>query len=139
MQNIRPIIEQRIREQVPALREVAGAGSLSALLKSGQIVDSGAYVIRERKSAVDMASLDGLYQQIDLSFSVIIVVDNVADEKGADAEDASDALQESIKDALQGWAPTLDFEPMRYAGGELFSFLDGWHVWRERYTTKTFD
>ena len=134
MINIRPLIEQRLREQIPAFREVAGAADLSNILQ-GRINDSSCYVFEERRMAAENAMANIIRQRISQQFACVVVVRNVRDARGGDAQDVSAELQQSIQTALLGWEPGSTIEPLEYAGGSLVSFANGFFIWKESYKT----
>jgi len=137
MINIRPLIQQRIRSQVAAFKEVAGASDLASIL-AGRLADPGAYVFQQQQRAGDNESAVGLIQAVTQQIAVIIVVKNVKDSRGGDAADTSFVLQTAVQAALLNWQPHADFAALTYAGGALVSFVGGFHVWKDTFTTPTY-
>lgn len=137
MENIRPIIEQRIKTQVTDFREVAGASDLQSII-SGRITAPGAYVFRDKIRPDQSASIQSTVQQVFLDYAVVIVVSNLRDGRGSDADDISHSLQDDIRAALLGWSAYSGFTPFTFNNGDLISFAGGLHIWRDIYTTSTF-
>jgi hypothetical protein len=136
MINIRPLIEQRIKTEVPEFREVAGAVNLAAIL-SGRIEAPGCYVFKERETPEANAGLSDNFQILNLSFAVVIAVSNSRDQRGSDAADVSEVFQDAVKSALLGWIPNNKFTSLSYGGGALVSFAGGLYIWRASYLTST--
>jgi|LakMenE01Jun11ns_1017448.scaffolds.fasta_scaffold9631684_1 hypothetical protein len=136
MENIRPATQSRLKNNVTELKEVAGAASLAQILQ-GKKTDKGAYVFQTRESASSGLSTQLVIQNVDVQVSVVTTIYCVSDSMGGDAADASHDLRELIKAELIGWEPSVNFEPMEFAGGDLISFLDGFYVWRDNFTSRT--
>jgi hypothetical protein len=135
MINIRPPIEQRIREQVPDFAEVAGAVSLQAI-QQGLIPNKGCYVMLDRVTAGDNQTRNtDVTQKVMLSVAVVIVVKNVRDARGADAADTCAALQDQIHAALLGWRHSNEITPIEYQAGQLLSYSGGFYVWKDSFKT----
>lgn len=137
MSNLRPLIETRIRTQVPTLKEVAGAADMANIM-SGRLTDQGCYIFQERITATENHMVGTTIQRVAISFVVLIVVRNVRDARGADAADASYTLQASIKSALLGWSPDASADLLEYSGGALFSFSNGFFIWKDTFNTHQF-
>lgn len=134
---IRQAVEDRLREQLTALREVAGAASLDAVL-SGRVSAPAAYVFREAQQASPNEGANYISQRIGVRLGVVLVVRNVADPRQGDSSDEAEALAEQVRDALLGWAPADEAEPLEYAGGRLVSMQNGFYFWMDSYTTATY-
>lgn len=137
MINCRPLIEQRIKEQVTEFKEVAGSADLSNILQA-RVSDPGCYVFQERTVAKSNEMIGLTRQQVTIRFAVIIVVRNVKDSRGVDAADISALLQESVRIALLGWIPHDACDPIEYVDGNLVSFANGFFVWKDSYQTFQF-
>lgn len=137
MINIRPLIEQRLRAEIPAFKEVAGAAGLSNILQ-GRIADPGCYIFQERKTAETSALVGATMQRVTVLIAVVTVVRNVRDGRGADAADTSQEFQADIQTALLGWQPHESADPMEFVGGALVSFSNGFLIWKDTYKTYQF-
>jgi hypothetical protein len=135
--NLRPLIEARIRAEVPELKEVAGAADMANVM-AGRLTDSGCYIFQERVTATDSQLVGATMQRLAVSFAVLIVVRNVKDARGADAADASYTLQAALKTALLGWCPDASADPLEYSGGALVSFANGFFIWKDTFITHQF-
>ena len=137
MSNLRPLIESRIKAQIPAFKEVAGAADMTNIM-AGRLIDQGCYVFQERITATESQLVGATQQRLAVSFAIIIVVRNVKDARGADAADTSYALQASLKKALLGWSPDVNADLMEYSGGTLVSFANGFFIWKDTFNTHQF-
>ena len=135
--NLRPLIEARIRSQIPEFKDIAGAADLANVM-SGRLSDSGCYIFQERVTVTESDLVGATMQRLAVSFALLIVVRNVKDVRGGDAADASFLLQDLIKSALLGWAPDASTDPLEYSGGALVSFANGFFIWKESFVTHQF-
>jgi len=134
MENLRPLIEARIKAQVTAFKEVEGASDLQNIT-ANRLGDPGCYVFEESVSVSQSTLISKTMQQVTLIFAVVIVLKNVKDARGSDAADVSHGLQNSIRTALLGWQPHTAADPLEYSGGALVSFANGFFIWRDSYKT----
>lgn len=134
MINIRPLIEQRIRAQVTSLKEVSGASDLQSLL-SGRLSDNGCYIIPESDRASENTRVNAVAQRNAEQYSIIFIVRNVRDPRGADAADVCHDLRNAVLSALLNWAPNPDCEAFEKASGRLISFSNGFYIWQDVYRT----
>jgi hypothetical protein len=130
------LIEARLKT-IEAFKEVAGASDMTNIM-SGRLTDHGCYTFQERINATESVMVGATMQRLTVLFAVLIVVRNVKDTRGADAADASHTLQDHLKTALLGWSPDSTADPLQYSGGALVSFANGFHIWKDTYTTKQF-
>jgi hypothetical protein len=131
--NLRPLIETRLKT-ITDFKEVAGAADLANILQ-GRMSDPGCYVFEERETAGENSLATAVVQRVMQQFSVIIVVRNVKDSKGADAADTSYSLQASVITALVGWTPSANAEPLEYVSGSLVSFENGFLIYKNTFKT----
>lgn len=137
MQNLRPLIEQRIKTNVSGFKEVAGASDLASLLK-GRLSDTGCYVFQERDVATENKRINSVIQRNVEQYAVVIVIRNVRDPRGADAADVCYTFRKNISQFLLGWVPHVAAEQLEYAGGTLVSFQNGLYIWKASYRTAQF-
>jgi len=135
--NVRPLIQAQVLAAIPEFKEVAGASNLAAIVQ-GRLVDNGCYIFREKASPEASEMANGVMQRITTSIALVIVVRNVATASGVDADDASFKLQNKLKQALLGWVPEPNASPLHFSGGALVSFANGFHIWKDSYTTEQF-
>lgn len=134
MTTIRKAIENRIRDQVGALRHVAGAADLDSVMK-GRAVAPSAHVFEVSRTAKSNDLLMAVHQETTDSHAVVIVVANHRDASGSDSSDVCRLLRDQIASALIGWQPDPGFTEITYVGGSLASMHDNHFYWQEIYRT----
>lgn len=137
MNNLRPLIEMHIRASIPEFSEVLGASGLDNII-SGRLTNRGCYIFKASTVASPNNVINAIAQKVTLTFAVLIVVRNVLDIQGGDADDDSSELQESLQSCLVGWSPDGMAAPMTYGGGALVSFKNGLHIWKETFITQQY-
>ena len=137
MSNLRPLIEARIRSQIPAFKEVAGTVDMPNAM-AGRLSDHGCYIFKERETVTESHLVGATMQRVTVYFGLLIVVRNVKDARGADADDVSYTLQAALKTALLGWIPDASAEPLEYSGGVFVMFKNGFHLWKNTFNTHQF-
>lgn len=137
MINIRPLIEQRIKDTVPELTEVAGSSDLSTLL-TGRVSDGGCYIMPESDTATPNGRVNAVAQRNQEQFAVIFTVSDVRDPRGADAADVCNGLRAKVLSALLGWVPESSCEMVEKVNGRLISFTGGYFIWKDVYQTAQF-
>lgn len=131
---IRSLIEDRIRDQVAAAREVKGAASYTALADT-VIVDQGVYVVRLiRKPGENQTCGRAKHQDVHETYGVFVATKNVRSASGADSADENEVLCDAIQAALLGWPPVADGDSLAYAGGQMVDQRGNLFIWREMYT-----
>lgn len=132
MSTLRQLMELRLRAQITAFKEVAGAADLSSIL-TGRVSAPGCYIFTERDKADANNLLNGVSQRIVESMAIVTVVRNVRDARGTDADDENKALRKLVSTALLNWVASPEYEPMEYGGGQLISFSNGFHFYKSTY------
>lgn len=132
---IRAEVETRIQQQMPTLREVAGAASLPELL-AGRLNAPSVYVIAEKRAAKENPyGTSAVSQRIEQTLLCVVINRNVRDARGGDAADEADDLCATLRTTLVGWQPASAIEPIDYLGGQLLAFPNQFHIWAERFRT----
>lgn len=134
MINIRPLIEARIKAQIPDFKEVAGASDMASLF-AGRIADNGCYIIQDSERASPNTRINAVSQENTEHYAVLIVVRNVRDSRGSDAADVCHTLRAQVLTCLLGWEPDSTITPFEKVDGRLISFADGFYIWKETYKT----
>lgn len=134
MINIRPLIQDRIKAKVLAAKEVAGASSITEVIK-GRMANNGIYVFQVSDQAGNNSLINKVSQRDTEQYGVLFVVHNVKDARGADAADQCFALRAAALDALLGWTPDSSYEMLEKVSGKLISMVNGFYVWLDVYKT----
>jgi hypothetical protein len=131
---VRNLIEDRIRDQVPGLREVKGAASYLAL-EEGVLLDDSAYVVKLIRKPSENQTCGGFASQnVQETYAVFVSAKNVRTVTGADAADQAETRCAQIQAALLGWQPIAGADILTYAGGQLVDERAKIFIWRELYT-----
>ena len=136
MSTLRQLMESRLRAQIPAFKEVAGAADLNSIL-AGRVSAPGCYIFTERDTAGANTLVGAVSQRVTELMAIITVVRNVRDAQGADADDENKVLRSLVSTALLNWEPDATHEPMEYVGGSLVSFANGFLYYKSTYSTAT--
>lgn len=120
--NIEPIIAA-VRQRVPLFGErVFGAADWKSLPTKVNPDEPAAYVIPTREEAGELESVNGYRQTVTNVFSVTVIVDNSADERGQKALRQLETIRKALFLALLGWDrsnETDDFSPIVFESGYL--------------------
>jgi hypothetical protein len=130
---LRAQVEARIRDEVPDLREVDGAAGIANIM-AGRIADKGCYIFQKGSSASKNNLANRVSQRETIHLGVVLTVKNIQDARGADADDVSQALRDSIREKLLGWEPD-GYEPLEKVDGKLISFANGNYITLDTYST----
>lgn len=131
--NMAPIVA-RLSAQVSALAIVGGAAELAAATEA-LAASPAAFVLEEDTAARENQVVTEVHQRLDVTLGVYLAVKNAKDSRGESGQGDLETLRIATRDALLGWTPGGDVEPLTYAGGRLFSFQPGLIWWRESFRT----
>lgn len=128
-------IVAQLKTEVTDLKMVGGAADLSAATDS-VIQKPAAFVLpnSERASGSTTGTM-AVNQQNTVRFAVLIAVQNLRDKRGEKAQANLRSLRGSIMDALLGWQPDADFDPIEYGGGKLLQLSDQVLWWQDEFVT----
>lgn len=107
---------------------VAGAAQFKPLPENAALAVPCAFVIPLDDAPKDSMALNSVRQQLNDSFSVIVAVSNLADEKGQSGASNIHALRAALWSALLGWQPGPDYKGIAYEGGSLLA-MDRARLW----------
>lgn len=126
---------ERLREQVSDLRQVAGAAALAAAQEDLRSTPA-AYVIPLAEQAARNALIGGAHsQQIAVHFGVVLAARQLRDARGQAGHEELERLRSAVKDALIGWAPDEDHDPIEIVRGQLLALTDAILWWQDEYLT----
>ena len=118
----------RARTVATFASRIAGAAQFKTLPETAQLVVPCAYVIPMDDTPGESRSANVVRQPLTDSFSVVVAVSNVPDEKGQGGAASIHSIRAALWAALLGWQPTEDYEGVVYEGGSLLS-LDRARLW----------
>ncbi len=127
-------VADRIRAQVPDLRKVAGAAGFAAAREDLKALPA-AYVLPLGDSARPNTLAGGISQQVVERFGVILAAGNARDARGDAANAALEGLRGAVLQALLGYQPAAEYDPVQYGGGRLLMLDAGVIWWQLEFTT----
>lgn len=107
---------------------IAGASQFKLLPENASLPVPCAFVIPLDDAPKENMALNSVRQPLNDSFSVIVAVSNLADEKGQVGSSNIHALRAELWAALLGWQPGPDYKGVAYEGGALLS-MDRARLW----------
>lgn len=135
--DLAPIIA-RLRDEVPAFRQVGGAVDL-ALAMQGTVSRPAAFVLPARDVAAEnpFGSV-AVQHEVGARFGVLIAVDAVQPSRSAKAhDDVLRALRSSVLRALLNWQPYEDADGCEYVEGVLVQLgADSVLWWEDTYGSR---
>jgi hypothetical protein len=135
--NINPWIG-RIAEDVEAIKyRVYGAAELEVAIQQGQPrLMPAMYLVPSSERAAPNHLSTGLSQRVEVRFSVVTAIRNVADAVGGPSHEALRLLRIKTRAAIVGWSPNDElYDPTEFAQGQLLRFINGVLWWEDVYTT----
>lgn len=134
------LVIQQLRARAPMFgQRVAGAANFKVLPETAKLDVPAAYVIPLSEEPAAAASQNGYRQQVRDQLAVVVVLSNLAEERGQTAASSLEAVRVALFKALLGWQPTKDYDAMEFEGGQLlhldrarmyyqFEFAAGWEI-----------
>jgi hypothetical protein len=124
----------RLREAAGDLRKVGAAADLSAI-KGGHVPTPSAWVIPVSESAQDNETVGVVSQRVSSTVGIVMVVRNLRDTRGDEAQDDLAVIRQQIRDALLGWSPGNEYDPATFSRGRLISLDDQVLWWQDEFQT----
>jgi hypothetical protein len=119
------VIQQRLRDKVPALRSVQGAADYAAITSLRDFAPPCAYVVLAGEKGTptepgyaprgQVAQVD---QMVQVAFGVVLVVRNYREQRGAQLADELSQMLAATRGALMGYVPDI-------AGSRACQFVQG--------------
>lgn len=123
------LIIAALRTRCPSFAgRIAGAAQFKLLPENAALAVPCAFVIPLDDNPSEGKSMNSVRQSLTDSFSVIVAVSNLSDEKGQGSAHSMDALRAELWAALLGWQPADRYDGITYEGGSLLS-LDRARMW----------
>jgi hypothetical protein len=129
-------VQQRLRDQVPALRLVEGAAQFAALAATPPDARlPAAYVMAASDEAGpnSLATMK-LRQAISRTIRVVLFARNLRDDRGDAAAADVEALVGQVREALVGWQPAGATRWVELRGGRLLGFVNQVVSWGDDYS-----
>lgn len=124
-----------LRSRVPLLAQrVGGTASIEDLHEYGKLPVPAAYVIPMGETPGEQQDMNGYEQGVEVSFAVVVFLDNASDEAGQAAVTQLAAIQKQIFKALLGWDPP-NYDAIEYSGGSLVDLDRSRFVYQFEFTS----
>lgn len=124
---LQPIADQ-LRTVVTDFRKVAGAANFAAAQEDLKATPAG-YVVPLADNAQPNTVLGySVEQHVIERFGVILAVSNARDVRGDAVNAPLEHLRKNVIQALLGFQPAADYDPIQYGGGQLLA-LDVTTLW----------
>lgn len=141
---IRNQIVEKLKAEVPGLRQVEGAAQMRSLedLRRGAVTLPAAFVIHSGHQAVG----NDLYQNdsangikvevIEDRYVITLVCENRFDSHGRDSSDTMDKLVQGVMEALQGWKVNDNdcVTSLSFIRGNIVGLYDDIILWLEEFS-----
>jgi len=125
----------RLQAQVPALKIVSGAADL-AKSEADLKQTPSAYVFEISDSASENTTGTMVVSQNNVAkFAVVVAAQNLRDFRGQHARSDLRTIRASIVEALHGWQPDAEFDPIEKRTGRLMSMRKTVLWWQDEFVT----
>ena len=130
-------VMDRLREQVPELREINGAADYRTVSKLSDFYPPCAYVVLTSEQG-DNSEKRGRQRAL-VTFGVVLAVRNYRDTKGEESMDALRPLLGKVRDALIGWLPSEQgAREIAWKAGDVIDYDHSTLLWGDVYQTQHF-
>ncbi len=127
----------RLGDQVMALEAVGGAADLAAAAQNGPRQLPAAFVMDLATApAPNPDGTAGISQHTIFRFGIVLAVQNVRDSRGEAAQTDLRTMRIAVMEALHGWSPAQDFDPIELGPGRLLEFRDLTIWWQDDFVTR---
>ncbi len=131
---LQPIADQ-LRAIVTDFKKVAGAADFAAA-KADVLATPSGYVVPLNDLAQPNTLLGlSVDQHVVERFGVILAVTNARDMRGDAVNTPLEDLRRKVIQALLGFQPTVDYDPILYGGGQLLELDVTTLYWRVDFVT----
>lgn len=132
-------LKARIAETVPDIKFVGEAADFQSAAESNPKVTPACFVIPLDETPVPNQMGNIVIQEVSATVGIVLVVRNLADNKGVAARVSLEALRKLVKDQVYGWQANADLAPFERGKSHLLAFRDGHVWWQDLYITSYYD
>lgn len=125
-------IRNRLTERLPDIT-VLGAVELAAAEQDHQRDTIYVVPLEDRPAPNDLEN--GVRQQVDIDVGLVYALTNRRDRRGEAATDELDALRDRAREAVLGFAPAPEADPLEYRRGVLRQMAEQTVWWQDTYQT----
>lgn len=132
------LVIQRLRDLVPELHLVEGAGAYAAIRSLADFRTPSAYVLLARERGDGEPPKNGR-QRVLATFGVVLAVRNYRGQVGHDAMIEASPLVGRVRDALIGWQPAATgSRPCQWLQGDVLDYDASTLLWSDVFQTQHF-
>lgn len=128
------IIARLVANTSSSFAIVEGAAALSEVQVRPPAMPA-AYVVALREASGDNERMTSVLQRTEVDVAVVIITDNLSDDRGDAAARDLEALKKVVRDTLIGWQPASAEDVVTHVSGELTKAREGVVWWEEVYAT----
>ncbi|MFZ6644422.1 phage tail terminator protein [Undibacterium sp. TJN25] len=129
----------RLRANLPELKLIGKAVDFQSAAESNPKATPACFVIPIDETPESNGMGDILIQRVSATIGVVLVVRNLADNKGAAAGADLELLRAKVKRQVFGWTASPELDPFERGNSHLLAFRDGHMWWQDLYRTAYFD
>lgn len=124
---------------VPEIKLVGEAPDFQSAVEDKPKVTPACFVVLLEEQPQPNALGDILIQRVRVALGIVLVVRNLADNKGVAARGDLESLRGKVKNQLFGWQPTPAHNPLERGASHLLTFKEGHVWWQDIYLTEYYD
>lgn len=125
----------RLKTEVTALKRVAGSAGFADAVEDLKQTPAAFVIAGSERPTSSNTGTMMVSQNNTVRFSVAIAVQNLSDPRGDKAQAELRTIRMAIADALHGWQPDADFNPIEYGGGNLVGLNNQVLWWQDSFVT----
>ena len=128
-------IISRLKTQVSGLKLVAGAADLASASADLKQTPSAFVIPVGDRASGNRTGTMVVSQNNVTRFAVILAVQNLRDPRGEKAKSDLRIVRASVCNALHGWQPNTEFDPVEYSQGRLLRMTNQVLLWQDEFAT----
>ena len=125
----------RLQSQVTSLKLVGGAADFASAVESLKQGPAAFVLPNAERASGSRTGTMVVSQENSVRFPVVTAVQNLRDARGERAQTDLRTLRTAILNALHGWQPDAEFNPIEYSGGRLLQLTDQVVWYQDEFVT----
>lgn len=130
------LIIARLQPPTTTLKIVTGAADFAAAAPEVKQTPCAFVLELANRASGNALATIAVSQENEISFGVVIAVQNLRDPRGEKAHTDMRSVRQSVMTALLGWQPDPDYDVLEYAGGRLLQLDNLVLWWQDDYLTR---
>lgn len=128
----------RLKAEVSGLKLIGGAADFVSAAEGVKQTPSAFVLPSSERAGSSSTGTMVVSQNNNVRFGVVMAVQNLRDPRGEKAQADLLPIRTSIMNALHGWQPDYDFDPIEFGGGRLLQLNDQVLWWQDEFVTAHF-